>query len=90
VDSPGPMLLLCFSPSPIFSFSLSPSAPLSLYLPSHQLSFSLQIKVGSRFTRNHPWVLTHSLFKATHWRTKLTSNIISPRAIHNISPFLAN
>ena len=29
------------------------------------------------------WVLTHSLFAATHRRMELTSNIISPRAIHN-------
>ena len=28
-------------------------------------------------------MLTHSLFTATHRRTELTSNIISPRAIHN-------
>jgi hypothetical protein len=29
------------------------------------------------------WVLTHSLFTATHRRMELTSNIINPRAIHN-------
>jgi hypothetical protein len=28
-------------------------------------------------------VLTHSLFTTPHWRTDLTSNIISPRAIDN-------
>ena len=28
-------------------------------------------------------MLTHSLFTTTHRRTELTSNIISPRAIHN-------
>jgi hypothetical protein len=31
-------------------------------------------------------VLTHSLFTTPHRRTKLTSNIISPRAIHNNYP----
>jgi hypothetical protein len=39
--------------------------------------------VGSRFTQI-TWVLTHSLFTTTHRRMKSTSNIISPRAIHNI------
>jgi len=59
-----PGALLCFSSSfsSVFSLSLShfpppslfsPSAPPSLYLPNHQLSFILQIKVGSRFTGNH-------------------------------------
>ena len=37
----------------LLSLSLSPSAPPSLYLPNHQLSFILQIKVGSRFIGNH-------------------------------------
>jgi hypothetical protein len=31
-------------------------------------------------------VLTHSFFSTTHRRMKLTSNIISPRAIHNTNP----
>jgi hypothetical protein len=31
-------------------------------------------------------VLTHSLFTTTHRRIELTSNIISPRAIHNTWP----
>ena len=61
--SPGDGLLLCFSlfsstsassPSSIFSFfSLPPSTPPSFYLPNHQLSFILQIKVGGRFLGNH-------------------------------------
>ena len=61
--SPDHVLLLHFSPSSsssvsspssIFSFS-SPLLLLHLpfYLPNHQLSFILQIKVGSRFTGNH-------------------------------------
>ena len=32
-------------------------------------------------------MLTHSLFETPHRRTDLTSNIISPSAIHNSSPF---
>ena len=62
-SSPGDGLLLCFSlfsstsassPSSIFSFLFS-QLPLHLpfYLPNHQLSFILQIKVGSRFLGNH-------------------------------------
>ena len=44
-------LPLPFSPSSLFQ----PSAPPSLYLPNHQLSFILQIKVGNnRFRGNHP------------------------------------
>ena len=61
--SPGDGLLLCFSlfcstsassPSSIFSFLFS-HLPLHLpfHLPNHQLSFILQIKVGSRFLGNH-------------------------------------
>jgi hypothetical protein len=37
--------------------------------------------VGSRFT-GITWRLTYSLFSTTH-RTELTSNTVSPRAIHN-------
>jgi hypothetical protein len=35
-------------------------------------------------------VLTYFLFADPHRRTELTSNIISPRAIHNTSPSLSN
>ena len=80
-------LLLCVLS--LFHFLLLlPLLPphLPFYLPNHQLSFILQIKVGSRFIGNH-LVLTQSLIAATHRRTELTSNIISSRAIHNISPF---
>jgi hypothetical protein len=47
------------SPSSIFLL-LSHHLQLHLpfYLPNHQLSFILQIKVGSRFTGN-TWVLSH-------------------------------
>jgi hypothetical protein len=48
-----PLLLhplpLPFSPSSLAHLLLY----LPFYLPSHQLSFILQIKVGSRFTGNH-------------------------------------
>ena len=44
--------LLCHLPLPIFSSSPFLSTPPSLFLPNHQLSFILQIKVG-RFTGNH-------------------------------------
>jgi hypothetical protein len=71
------------SPSSIFSFFPPPSAPPSLYLPNHQLSFILQIKVGSWFTGNH-LSADSFLFATPHRRMELTSNIISPRAIHNI------
>jgi hypothetical protein len=37
-----------------FSSSLSQSSvPPSLFVPNHQFSFILQIKVGNRFTGNH-------------------------------------
>jgi hypothetical protein len=83
------VLLLCFSsfssssassPSSIFSFlSLSHLLlHLPFFLPNHQLSFILQIKVRSRFTGNH--MSADSFLVHNHSQENgLTSNIISPR-----------
>jgi hypothetical protein len=60
--SPDHVLLLCFSPSSYSSVSSSISSFFShphlqlhvpFYLPNLQISFILQIKMGSRFTGNH-------------------------------------
>jgi hypothetical protein len=50
---------------------------------SSPLFYRLRWKAG---LQEITWMLTQSLFTTPHWRTELTSNIISPRAIHNISP----
>jgi hypothetical protein len=91
VVSPGHVLLLCFSlsssyfapsTSSIVSFAHPLSALHTFYLPNHQLSFILQINVGSRFMENH--LSADSFFlEATHRRTELTSNKMSHRAILN-------
>jgi hypothetical protein len=76
------------SPSSNFLFSLPPlQLHLPFYLPNHQLSFILKLKWEAGL-QEITWVLTHSLFTTTHRRTELTSNIVSPRAIHNILGFL--
>ena len=79
------LLLFCIlSLSHFLLFSPHLLLHLPFYLPNHQLSF---IKVGSRVTWNQERVLTHSLFTAPHGRMELTSNITSPRAIHNTFAF---
>jgi hypothetical protein len=82
------VLLLCSSsssssvssPSSIFLLLLSPPLPLHspFYLPNYQLSFILQIKVG-RGKRSADSFLVHNHSQ----EIELTSNMISPRAIHN-------
>jgi hypothetical protein len=79
--SPGHMLLLCFSPS---SSSSLPHLLLHLTficpIISSPLFYKLMWEAG---LQEISWVLTHSLFTTPHWRTGLTSNIVSPRATHN-------
>jgi hypothetical protein len=77
-------LLLPPSVLSLFHFLLLSHLPLHLpfYLPNHQLSFILQIKVGCRFTGN--LLSADSFLVQSHsHRMELTSNIISPRATHN-------
>ena len=77
----------------LFHYLLLPPAfhstfPFICPIISSSLFYKLRWEVG---LQEITWVLTHSLFITTHRRTKLTSNIISPRAIHNITmyPYLA-
>jgi hypothetical protein len=76
------VLLLCFSSSSSSPCSLSNLLLVFLLLypiVSSPLFYKLRWEAG---LQEITWVLTHSLFAATH-RTELTSNIISSRAIHN-------
>ena len=77
-------LSLPFSPSSLPSHLL---LHLPFYLPNQQLSFILQIKVGSRFTGNQLSADSVLVPLTTRRRMELTTTIISSRAIHNIPPF---
>jgi hypothetical protein len=73
-----------FPLSPIFS-SFCPSIfhstfPFICPIISFPLFYKLRWEAG---LQEITWVLTHSLFTVPHRRPVLTSNIISPRAIHN-------
>jgi hypothetical protein len=93
------VLLLCFSPS---SSSASSSSSIFSFFPfstfcspfpficpmiSSPLFYKLRWEAA---LQEITWVLTHSLFSATHRRTELTSNIISPRGVHNSLALVGN